>query len=159
MDAPFTSALMPVKPDWIDYNGHLNMAYYNVLMDEGSDQAFDAMGLGVAYRAATGYTTYSAEYRMQYVRELHAGDQVYITLHLLDHDRKSFHFAQELFHADGWLSARGEGLGLHIDQSGPRVAAMPDDVHAAVAALHAAHAALPRPDWIAQPIGIRRAAR
>jgi len=35
--APFVSSLMRVEPGWIDYNGHLNMAYYNVLFhaDEG----------------------------------------------------------------------------------------------------------------------------
>ena len=29
--APFVSSRMKVEPAWIDYNGHLNMAYYNVL--------------------------------------------------------------------------------------------------------------------------------
>jgi hypothetical protein len=27
--APFVSSVMQVEPAWIDYNGHLNMAYYN----------------------------------------------------------------------------------------------------------------------------------
>ena len=31
--APFVSSVMRVEPAWIDYNGHLNMAYYNVLLD------------------------------------------------------------------------------------------------------------------------------
>jgi len=31
--APFVSSVMRVEPAWIDYNGHLNMAYYNVLVD------------------------------------------------------------------------------------------------------------------------------
>ena len=31
--APFVSSVMTVEKDWIDYNGHLNMAYYNVLFD------------------------------------------------------------------------------------------------------------------------------
>ena len=31
--APFVSSVMRVEPGWIDYNGHLNMAYYNVLFD------------------------------------------------------------------------------------------------------------------------------
>ncbi|MEM9551189.1 MAG: thioesterase family protein [Pseudomonadota bacterium] len=155
--APFRSSVMTVKPEWIDYNGHLNMAYYNVLMDLGSDEAFAALGMGPDYTRARGLTTYSAEYRMQYKRELHEGDGVIMSLQLLDHDTKSFHFAQELHHVDGWLSARGEGLGLHIDQSGPRVAPMPEEIFAAMQAMRAAHAALPRPDWITQPIGIRRA--
>src|SRR5688572_3341505 len=31
--APFVSSVMRVEKGWIDYNGHLNMAYYNVLFD------------------------------------------------------------------------------------------------------------------------------
>ncbi|MFL5194230.1 MAG: thioesterase, partial [Microvirga sp.] len=26
--APFVSSTMRVEPAWIDYNGHMNMAYY-----------------------------------------------------------------------------------------------------------------------------------
>ena len=32
---PHMSSLMEIEKDWIDYNGHLNMAYYNVLFDRG----------------------------------------------------------------------------------------------------------------------------
>ena len=32
--APFMSSVMEIIPEWIDYNGHLNMAYYNVLFDQ-----------------------------------------------------------------------------------------------------------------------------
>jgi acyl-CoA thioester hydrolase len=30
---PVVSRVMDIEKDWIDYNGHLNMAYYNVLFD------------------------------------------------------------------------------------------------------------------------------
>ncbi len=39
--APFVSSVMRVEPGWIDYNGHLNMAYYNVLFDRAVDEAFE----------------------------------------------------------------------------------------------------------------------
>ena len=45
--APFVSKPMDIEKDWIDYNGHLNMAYYNVLFDRCSDEAFEAMGMGL----------------------------------------------------------------------------------------------------------------
>src|SRR5690606_23591420 len=44
--APFISSVMTVEPQWIDYNGHLNMAYYNVLFDRAVDQFFEALGIG-----------------------------------------------------------------------------------------------------------------
>ncbi|MBD0865005.1 MAG: thioesterase family protein [Rhodobacteraceae bacterium] len=157
-DTPFCSGLMIVKPDWIDYNGHLNMAYYNVLMDLASDEVLEMLGLGPDYRARTGCTTYSAEYRMQYKQELHAGDQVRVTLQLIDHSDRSFHFVQQLYHTDGWLAARGEGLGLHVDQAGARVVPMPKDTLARMRALRAAHSTLPVPEWTQTPIRVRHAA-
>ncbi|MBR9651219.1 thioesterase family protein [Thalassovita aquimarina] len=153
---PFMSSLQEVLPEWIDYNGHLNMAYYNVLFDRGADEAFAQMGFGPEYAAERKMTTYSAEFHVRYLRELHEGDKVRVAFQLLDADDKRFHFCQWLYHEDGWLSATGEGLGLHIDMSGPRVAPYPQDVADKVAALKEAHAGLPIPDFVGKPIGIRR---
>ena len=158
MTAPHRSTLMEVEPQWIDYNGHLNMAFYNVLMDRGADQLFDIFGFGPDYRERTGHTTFSAETHVCYVRELHEGAKVYVTSQLLDFDEKRFHFYQELFHEDGWLSATAEGLGLHIDMSGPRVAPMGPDALAAMEKLHAEHAGLPWPERAGRKIGIPRKA-
>ena len=47
--APFLSSVMQIEPQWIDYNGHLNMAYYNVLFDRAGDEAFDLLGCGAGY--------------------------------------------------------------------------------------------------------------
>ncbi|WP_415402511.1 thioesterase family protein [Tateyamaria sp. SN3-11] len=156
MTAPFRSSVMTVKPDWIDYNGHLNMAYYNVLFDLCADEIYEQMGFGPAYHAATGNTTYTAEFHLSYVRELHVNDPVTVTFQLVDFDAKRFHSYQEIWHQDGWLAATGEAMTLHVDQSGPRVAPMPDDVFAKVSALADAHASLPRPKRVGASIGIKR---
>ena len=34
----FLSSVMQIEPQWIDYNGHLNMAYYNVMFDRAIDE-------------------------------------------------------------------------------------------------------------------------
>ncbi|MEL6618923.1 MAG: thioesterase family protein [Pseudomonadota bacterium] len=156
MTTPFRSSVMTVKPEWIDYNGHLNMAYYNVLFDQAADQIYEQMGFGPDYQARTGNTTYTAEFHLSYVRELHVNDRVTVTFQMVDCDAKRFHSYQEIHHEDGWLAATGEAMTLHVDQSGPRVAPMPDDVFARVDALRAAHAALPRPLRVGASIGIRR---
>src|SRR5690606_40814382 len=38
--APFVSSTMRAEAHWIDYNGHLNAAYYNVFFDRAVDEAF-----------------------------------------------------------------------------------------------------------------------
>ena len=156
--APFRSTIMTVEPGWIDYNGHLNMAYYGVLFDRGADQIFEQLGFGPYYQTTTGNTTYSAEFHVSYLRELHLNDRVTVTFHMIDCDEKRFHSYQELWHEDGWIAATGETMTLHVDQTGPRVAPMPDDIYARVTALRAAHAALPRPDRVGASIGIKRRA-
>ncbi|UOA14327.1 MULTISPECIES: thioesterase family protein [Sulfitobacter] len=153
--APFRSSEMTVLPEWIDFNGHLNMAYYNVLFDQGVDQAYAEIGLGPEYQR-TGCTTYVAEFHVCYLRELHEGDRVYTTLQLLDHDEKRFHSFQELWHVDGWLAATAEGLTLHVDQSGPRAAPMPDHILTHLDAMRRSHAKLPTPAQAGRRIGIRR---
>ena len=156
--ALYLSPLMSLEKDWIDYNGHLNMAYYNVLMDHGVDQLWDRLGFGPDYRERTGCTTYVAEFHICYVRELHEGDSVTSTFHLIDYDAKRFHVFQELWHTDGWLAATGEALTLHVDQSGqtPKVAPMPEDILTNLATMKQAQAHLPLPERAGRKIGIVR---
>src|SRR5690606_41754972 len=47
--APFVSRVLEVEKDWIDYNGHMNIAYYNVLFDRCADEAFEVLGMGPKY--------------------------------------------------------------------------------------------------------------
>ncbi len=154
--APYVSAPMQIEPEWIDYNGHLNMAYYNVLFDRGSDAAFELLGMGPNYARQRRHTTYVAEAHVCYVRELHLGDTVAVTFQLLDHDEKRIRAYQEIHHADGWLAATSETLTLHVDMSGPKVAPFPDDVMNKVEAMRAAHADLPSPQRAGASIAIRR---
>ena len=59
--APFVSSLMHVEPQWIDYNGHLNMAYYNVLFDRAVDEVYELVGIGVSYLKHHNHSTFTAE--------------------------------------------------------------------------------------------------
>ena len=153
---PFTSSVMEIRKEWIDYNGHLNMAYYNVLFDQCSDQAFELMGMGPDYAKERRLTCYTAEVHICYVRELHLDHQIVSTLQILDHDEKRIRFFQELRHVDGWLAATSENLILHVDMDGPKVAPFPADIMEKVDVMAAAHAVLPAPERAGRSIAIRR---
>ncbi len=160
MPAPFVSRPMGIEKDWIDYNGHLNMAYYNVVFDRGADEVFAAMGLGPDYASERHHTTYTAELHVCYVRELHLSDRVSVSFQMIDCDEKRMRAYQEIRHAgDGWLAATAETLTLHVDMSGPKVAPFPPDVRAKVEAMRAAHAALPMPERAGRSIAITRKPR
>ncbi|BDA85549.1 thioesterase [Aureimonas sp. SA4125] len=153
---PHRSSPLQVKAEWIDFNGHMNLAYYHVLFDQGVDEEFAALGLGAAYAKSRGMTTYVAENHVCYIREVFAGDIVTITGRIIDFDEKRLHVFQEMRHCDGWLAATLEGLVLSIDMSGPKVAPWPADILANISAAAQSDAALPRPDQLGRSIGIAR---
>jgi acyl-CoA thioester hydrolase len=154
----YFSRFMPVEPDWIDYNGHLNMAYYNVLFDRGMDDIFAHLGLGPDYQSTRKMTTYSAEAHIKYLREVHEDAKLRVRTVILDHDAKRLHTWAELLHADGWIAATCEVMTLSIDQSGetPKVAPWPDDVMTAINGRAAQDAKHPVPDDAGKPMAIRR---
>jgi acyl-CoA thioester hydrolase len=155
--APFVSSALTVEPGWIDYNGHLNMAYYNVLIDRSVDEAFALVGLGPDYPKQRGHSFFTAECHVRYLRELQAGEVVRTTIRLVDYDEKRIHFFAELYHAhEGWMSATSEQLALHVNMLSKKVAAFPDDVLDRLAAMKAAHAALPAPEGIGRKIGMAK---
>ena len=70
--APFVSSSMRVEPDWIDYNGHLNIAYYHVLFDRAVDEVFSLVGLNRDYVDTRNASFFAAECHILYKRELTA---------------------------------------------------------------------------------------
>ena len=145
--APFVSSLMRIEPQWIDYNGHLNVAYYNVLFDRAVDEVYELIGLGPGYLERHKHSTMVVEAHVRYLRELHDGDPVRVTVQLLDYDAKRIHLFEQLLHAtENWVSATSESMTLHVDMTARKVAPFPDDVLRALAAMKAAHARLPRPE-------------
>jgi acyl-CoA thioester hydrolase len=153
--APFVSSVMQVEPGWIDYNGHLNMAYYNVLFDRAVDEVYELLGLGLDYVEATGHSTFTAEVHIRYLRELHAGDPVRVTFQLLGFDAKRLHYFETLSHAgDGWLSATSENMALHVSMDAKKTVAFPDAIATRLAAMKAAHAHLPVPQGAGRRIAM-----
>jgi acyl-CoA thioester hydrolase len=145
--APFVSSVMQVEKGWIDYNGHLNMAYYNVLFDRAVDEAYDLLGIGEPYLVKRRCSTFTAEVHVRYLRELHAGDPVRVTFQLLGFDAKRVHYFEQLFHAtEGWVSATSENMSLHVDMDLKKTTPFPPEIMARLDQMKRAHAMLPRPE-------------
>jgi len=146
-----------VRPEYVDWNGHMNMAYYMLVFDHATDELFDYIGLDEAYRKERGFTTFTLEGQITYQREVLEGDPLRITTQLLDFDHKLAHYFHRMYHAEeGYLAATNELLSLHIDSGKRRSAPFPDEIFAKWVELHAAHAGLPRPEEAGRAMGIRR---
>jgi len=152
---PFLSSVMQVEPQWIDYNGHLNMAYYNVMFDRAIDELWLVLGIGPDYKKARGNSTFTAECHVRYLREIHLGDPVQIAVTLLAADDKRLHTFEELRHAtEGWLSATSENMTLHMDMTLRKTAPFPPDVRSTIDAVAHAHAAVPCPNGIGRMVAM-----
>ena len=153
--APFVSSVMRVEPAWIDYNGHLNMAYYNVLFDRAVDEVYETLGIGPSYLKHASHSTMTAEVHVRYLRELMVDAPVRVRFQLLDYDAKRMHYFEELVHAEeGWLSATSENMTLHIDMGSKKVAPWPAEVMKRFATMKEAHAKLPIPDGVGRKIAM-----
>jgi acyl-CoA thioester hydrolase len=153
--APFVSSVMRVEDGWIDYNGHLNMAYYNVLFDRAVDEVYEILGLGLAYVETSRHSTFTAEVHVRYLRELHAGDPVRVTFQLLGYDSKRLHYFEGLHHAEeNWLSATSENMALHVDMDAKKTAAFPPEIAARLEGMRVAHAGLPVPEGAGRRIAM-----
>src|SRR6195952_4732747 len=152
---PFLSSVMQIEPQWIDYNGHLNMAYYNVMFDRAIDELWRRLGIGPGYMKTRHGSTFTAECHVRYLREIHLGNPVQVSILLVGADEKRLHTFEELRHAsEGWLSATSENMTVHIDMAARKTAPFPPDIGARIAAVASAHRAVVRPEGIGRKVAM-----
>ncbi|WP_439922601.1 thioesterase family protein [Nitrobacter sp. JJSN] len=152
---PFQCSVMRIEPQWIDYNGHLNMAYYNVLFDRATDEFWLKLGIGPDYVKTRNGSTFTAECHLRYLREIHLDDPVRVSILLIAADEKRLHTFEELRHAtEGWLSATSENMTVHVNMAARKVAPFPPDIRARIQAVAEAHSAVARPEGIGRQIAM-----
>lgn len=157
--APFIVPDQSLEPQWIDYNGHLNMAFYNVLFDRGVDHLYDALGIGEEYVRSGGGSCFTLEVHLNYLDELTLQDPVSVALQLIDFDAKRLHYFLTMTNTTtGGLAATSENLAMHVDMSTRRSAPFPDSALKHIAELHESHASLPDPDQLGHVIAIKKKA-
>lgn len=144
--APFVSAGETVPADWIDGNGHMNVAYYLLAFERGFAPPYTFLDFDYDLIARRGFSSMTVEVHIAYHRELLEGAPLRITTQLIDCDDKRAHWLQALYHAEeNYLAASAEWLILSIDMRRRRAAALPEDLQAALQRVKAAHAGLPLP--------------
>jgi acyl-CoA thioester hydrolase len=153
IEAPLRIYTDTVRPEWIDYNGHMNVAYYVLAFDYATDALFDYLGVGRAYKESSGCSTFAADMNVGYRHEVHEGDPLAFATWFLGHDDKRLHYYHEMYHGtEGWLAATCELLSLHIDMAARRAAPFPDAVLARLEEVRAAHAGVPLPEGVGRQI-------
>ena len=153
MIAPFAQHEETVRPEWIDYNGHMNLAYYVVVFDHATDVLFDMLGVGNAYRDARNCSNFVLETHTLYEREVAEGDRLRVVSHLVAADAKRLHFFHEMFRAgEDRRAAAQELLSIHVDLASRRSAPFPDDRATVIEAMLRARAGMPLPEGVGRRI-------
>lgn len=147
-----------VKPEWIDYNGHMNMGYYLVAFDYiATDQFYDSMNIGVAHKQALGKTTFTLGANIDFVKEVREGDRLRLTSQLVDYDHKRLHYIHCMYNDEqGYLAATNECLGMYIDLESRRSTSFNEAQMLRFQQELERGQQLPVPDECGRKLGIRR---
>jgi acyl-CoA thioester hydrolase len=155
--APLELYRTNVRSEWIDYNGHMNVAYYVLAFDYATDAFLDYIGLDRDYKAKADVTTFVADMNVTYIQEVFEGDPLRFTTQLLEYDSKKFRYFHSMYHAEkGYLAATNELLSLHIDLSTRRVGAMAPVLTEKLQDILDSHSALEVPPGAGRVLGMRR---
>ena len=143
-----------VIPEWIDYNGHMNVAYYIKAFEIGIDSYKAVVGMTLDYIERTGRSTVALESHVTYQQEAHLGERLRIETRILACDGKRVHVYQEIYR-DGTLLATQETLAISFDTGARRTSPFEPAIAANYQRLVAAQAPQPRPPWVGRAISIK----
>jgi carnitine 3-dehydrogenase len=154
ISGPLTTHHGTVMTSWVDYNRHMQDAYYLVAFGDALDHFFRYVGDDEAYRAK-GTTFFTAETHLNYYREMKAGDPFTIETQLVGLDEKRMHLFHRMLHGKtGELVATNEIMQLHVDQKAGKVVPMGADIYAPLSAIWAVHKKLKKPHELGRVITV-----
>lgn len=142
-----------VRPEWIDYNGHMSEAYYVLVFGFATDTMMELTGMDAEYRKGTGCSLYTVESHVRYLRDVPEGAQLAVRTRMLRAVGKKAWFTHEMYlgaepAADADPVATIELLLLHVDQAAGRATPFPETVRERLAALTE-----PAPSWAGRSVG------
>lgn len=153
--APFAEYECVVPPEWIDYNGHMNVGYYLLPFEQAAKPFFKWLDLSARYREESGCTTYAAEAHLTFEREVIEGDRLRFETYLLAYRAKVIDAIHLMYHADeGYLAATNEVVYVHVDSQSKSARPFSDRHLQLLDKVTKTHAELPRPSQAGRAIKV-----
>ena len=117
-----------ITKDWVDYNNHLNMAYYVLIFDKAWEVMLEKFQMGETSAKKTNKSTMVVETHTTYNNEVKENKDVDVFLTYFDHDKKRLHYKLEMIEKNTQkLSATIEMISLYVDLKERRVAEFEKD--------------------------------
>ncbi len=160
IEAPLVLHNEPVLPEWIDYNGHMNLAYYVLIFDHATDAFLDFIGLTAQFRNINKCSTFAAELHVTYEQEVRLGDEVIVKTQLLGFNEKSIHYFHHMYdEKTNELIATNELISLYMDMNSRRVTFMPRSIQDMLTSIFSVHGDLSVPIQVGRRIGLKSRSR
>ena len=137
-----------VRPEWVDYNGHMSEAFYVLVFGYATDAVYDAIGLDDAFRTANAVSAYTVEAHIRYLREVPEGAGITVRSRICGYDDKRLLLLHEMAESSGLrvasdasqvpkksLVATAEILAIHVQtEPTPKTTAFMPPIRDAIAA-------------------------
>lgn len=144
--APFVDYVDVVRPEWVDYNGHMNVAFYGYVFEEAARAFFAYLDLSRQYRERSGHGFFAVEAHTIYEREVKGGGPLAFTSQILGVGNKTIHCLHAMLHADErYVAATNEVMYVNVNIVGQRSAPIAIADRVRLRELFAAHLTLPQP--------------
>ena len=153
---PIRTVTETVPAEWIDYNGHMNVAYYTMAFDRALDRVYDLIGIGPELARTAGMGPMALQTQIHYLGELVEGEAFHCDVTVLDADAKRAHVFARMLKGDASVAATYESLTMNVDLKARRSAAFPEEAARRLEKLRAAHEGIERAPQVGAPLGIRR---
>jgi acyl-CoA thioester hydrolase len=116
-----------VRPEWIDYNGHLSEAYYVLVFGHATDAFMVHLGMTPTYLQQTATSLFTLEAHVRYLDQIPPDASLEVRSAVIGVTGKLIWLWHEMY-CEGRLRASEEVLMVHVDTGSGRSSAMPEDL-------------------------------
>jgi|TARA_B110000977_G_scaffold187327_1_gene254299 acyl-CoA thioester hydrolase len=156
MSSALQTLQTPVIKDWIDYNGHLNDAYYLVIFTQATDALQNHLGLTLEHIKHTGETLFTVETHLAYVQQVGLGEVVTISSKILETDSKRMRIFHSMFNEQNQLLATVEMLLICYNLQAKKVTNFSDMMLQSLVNFDAQYGQLPWPAAAGKGITLKK---
>ena len=97
LSSPYRTKNQTVLSEWIDYNGHMNVAYYTLAFDRALDFFFeDVLKIGPSFVEKNNEGPFALKASYNYFSELLVGEKFFVDISIFDFDFKRVHVFGEM---------------------------------------------------------------
>ncbi len=145
-----------VEPEWVDYNGHMNLAFYVLAFDQATDNFYDQLGIGLDYRETENSSMFTLGINVDYLREVFNGDKLQINTQLLAVDNKRLRYIHLMYQGkEAKPVAVNECLAIHVDMGSRKSLPFPEKTQQRLNSAMVNHQTLSTPESAGRLLGKR----